>query len=188
MVQLKLCRRLSFTVVISIREKKKNCLRRSVITCDTALRWMAPGATDYTWENSAGLRSCKIWESLTSCVLYIFLSADAKSTLVKSKEERGWLAKVRTPTDLAVPLPASLTVLLEPFEPFCFPLAAAAVQPWGRDLASWAGTQSYCNAADSASLQGSALNPTYLLIFPSMSGESEHGDRPSVTPESEDIL
>lgn len=82
-----------------------------------------------TPEKTAGSRSCEIRESLTLCVLCIFLSADAKSTLVDSNEGRGWLAKVRTPTDLAVPLPASLTVLSDPFEPFCFPLAAATVQP-----------------------------------------------------------
>lgn len=37
-------------------------------------------------------------------------------------------------TDLSVSLLLSLTVLLETFKPFCFPLAGTAVQPWGRTL------------------------------------------------------
>lgn len=38
--------------------------------------------------------------------MHFFLPADTKSTLVNSKEGRGWLAKgeVRIPTDLPVPL------------------------------------------------------------------------------------
>lgn len=76
---------------------KLPALRGAVITCNTALRRMVPGATDYTWdysqENLAGLRSWEIRESLTLHTLLISLSTDAKSTLVNGKEGRGWLAK-----------------------------------------------------------------------------------------------
>lgn len=76
---------------------KLPALRGAVITCNTALREMVPGATDYTWdysrEHPAGLRSWEIQESLILHILLIWLSTDAKSTLLNSKEGRGWLAK-----------------------------------------------------------------------------------------------
>lgn len=70
------------------------------------------------------------------CAHFFFLPADAKSTFaLNSREGRGWLAKgeVRMSTDLC-PCSEVWQCCWRPLSHSVFPLAASAVQPWGRTL------------------------------------------------------